>query len=199
METGMTIDLRREATEFRAWLEQKVSAAREAMAQEPPPGLIGNIVYRGPAYDVRSRRRENHLPGPIGGIVALYCYDQNGWVGLDFDTREEFALDGDISAAAWADLQKKPAWQSFAETEGTDLMTFTEANGTDTSVPANEMTDEFLSSHLGGMIAGVLVAAWEDNVFSSLRLRPGCVLSVNDFYGNWGWEAKEVAGKLVTT
>ena len=168
----MTIDLRREGAEFRTWLEQKVSAAREAMA------------------------REQHL-GSIGGIVALYCYVQNGWVGLDFDTREEFEFDGDISAAAWADLQKKPAWQTFAETEGTDSMTFTEADGMDTSLPADGMTDEFLSSHFGGTIAGVLAVAWEDGVFSSLPLRPGCVLSVNDFHGNWGWQAKEVSGKLV--
>ena len=93
----MTIDLRREAAEFRAWLEQKVSATREAMAREPLPG--SNIVVRGFSYDVRTRKAGQLLPGPIGGISALYCYVQDGWVGLDFDTREEFAFNGDISAA----------------------------------------------------------------------------------------------------
>jgi hypothetical protein len=46
------------------------------------------------------------------------------------------------------------------------------------------------------MIADVLTAAWKDNEFSSLTLKPGCILSVNDFNGNWGWEAQEKSGVL---
>lgn len=169
----MTIDLRREADAFRKWLELKVAAFRQAMGGKQPPESVG-------------------------GIVAMYCYVQDGWIGLDFDTNEEFEFDGDMSATAWDDLLNRPAWQAFAESQGDVAMTFIEKDGTKTSVPADEMTDEFLSSHFGQMIADVLRAAWSDGVFASLPVRPGCVLKVDDFYGNWGWEAKDVSGKLVT-
>jgi hypothetical protein len=169
----VTIDLRRETEEFQKWVELKVAAFRQAMGEKQPPQSIG-------------------------GIVAMYCYVQDGWIGLDFNTLEEFEFDGDMSATAWDDLLKRPAWQAFAESTGPVEMTFLEMDGTSTSVPADAKTDEFLSSHFGQMIADVLRTAWDQGAFSALPLRPGCVLMVDDFYGNWGWEAKDVSGKLVT-
>lgn len=171
MAKDMTIDLRREAKDFRKWIQQKVSAVGKALAAKKP-----------------SR--------PIGAIVALYCYVQDGWIALDFNTDKEFEFDGDVSKAAWRDLFKRPAWQEFAESEGSASMTFIEADGTKSSMAAAKLTDEFLSAHFGQMIADVLTAAWYDDVFSSLAPRSGCILSVNDFNGNWGWEAREVSGKL---
>lgn len=171
MAKDMTIDLRREAKDFRKWIQQKVSVAGKAMAAK------------------KSSK-------PIGAIVALYCYVQDGWIALDFNGDQEFQFDGDVSKAAWRDLFKRPTWQEFGESEGTISMTFIEADGTESSMSADEMTDDFLSAHFGQMIADVLTAAWHDNEFSSLAIRPGCILSVNDFNGNWSWEAQEISGKL---
>ena len=171
MANDMTIDLRRESKDFRKWIEKKVSAAGKAMA-------------------AKSSSKS------LGAIVALYCYVQDGWIALDFNTDKEFEFEGDVSKAAWRDLFKRPTWQKFAEAEGTASMTFIEADGTKSSMLAAKMTDDFLSAHFGQMIADVLAAAWQDDVFSALALRPGCILSVNDFNGNWGWEAREKSGKL---
>lgn len=167
------INLRHEADEFRKWVELKVTTFRQAMDQK-------------------------QSPESIGAIVAMYCYVQDGWIGLDFDPSVNYEFDGDMSQAAWDDLLKRPAWQAFAESAGAVAMTFIEIDGTKTTVPADEMTDEFLSSHFGQMIADVLSSAWGDALFASLPLLPRCILSVNDFYGNWGWEAKEISGKIVT-
>jgi hypothetical protein len=173
MAKGMTIDLRREAIAFREWIERKVAIVRGKSSKSPTK--------------------------PIGAIVALYCYVQDGWVALDFNTDEEFGFDGDVSKAAWRDLFRRPAWQAFAESEGTASMTFVEADGSESSKPAAKMTDRFLSAHFGGMIADVLAASWDDGVFSSLPLKPECVLSVNDFNGNWHREVRKTSGKRAST
>ncbi|MGI8981011.1 MAG: hypothetical protein ACR2FY_17420 [Pirellulaceae bacterium] len=170
MAKDMTIDLRLEANEFRKWIHQKVS-----------------LVAKGKAAKSSSK--------PIGAIVALYCYVQDGWIALDFNTDDEFEFDGDVSKVAWRDLFQRPTWQAFAESEDTASMTFIEADGTKSSKVAAKMTDRFLSTHFGKMIAEALTAAWNDGVFSSLALKPKCVLSVNDFNGNWGWEARKSSGE----
>jgi hypothetical protein len=170
----MTIDLRREAEEFRRWLELKVSAAVGASAKK-----------KGKAK-------------PVGAVVALYCYVQDGWIALDFNTDDDFEFDGDVSKAAWKDLFARPQWQAFAELEGDALMGFVEADGSTESRAATEADDDFLAGHFGKMIADTMVRAHQDGVFTELGLRPGCVLSVNDFYGNWGWEGKEKRGRVTT-
>jgi hypothetical protein len=166
-ECKVELDLRREAEDFRRWVELKVAA-----------------VARTPA------------PEPVGGIVAMYCYVQDGWVGLDFVAGAGFEFDGDLSGAAWGDLLQRPGWQAFAESDGGPL-TVVETDGSPAAVAVADMGDEFLSPRLGRMIAGVLSSAWAEGVFAPLPVGPGCVLSVHDFYGSWGWEAQEVAGRLL--
>src|SRR5262245_13719567 len=170
MARDMTIDLRREAKDFRKWIQQKVSLVAKATA-------------------AKSSSK------PIGAIVALYCYVQDGWIALDFNTDEEFEFDGDVSKVAWRDLFQRPTWQAFAESEGMASMTFVEADGAKSTKAAAKMTDRFLSGHFGRMIADALTAAWNDGVFSSLALKPKCILSANDFNGNWDWKARKVSGE----
>jgi hypothetical protein len=167
----MIIDLRSETAEFRSWIERKL------------------------AFSSKPAKRSSET---IGGIVALFCYVQGGWIAVDFNSDAEFVFDGDVSGAAWDDLFQRPNWRAFAEADGTTVLTFIEKDGSGQSTLAAEATDEFLAGHFARMMADVLVSAWRDGVFSRLPLRRACVFRVDDFYGNWSWEAKEVSGQLVT-
>jgi len=172
MSKEVTIDLRRDAEDLRRWIGQKISAFRETTSKE-------------------------ESLEPVGGIVVIYCYVQVGWIALDFNTDEVFEFVGEVSKEAWDDLLKRPQWLALEKSEGPISLTFVEPDGTLAKVSADEMADDFHSGHFGKMIADVLNNAWNDGVFSSLMIKPGCVVSVNDFNGNWAWEAKEVSGKLV--
>ena len=166
----MIIDLKQEAKDFRKWVEQKAIA------------VVG--------------LREREASNSVGAIVALYNYDQHAWIVLDFNIDEEFEYGGDVSKASWDDAFDRPAWTPFVEAKGLMQMTLVEADGTPHSMTAEDVTDEFLSGHLGKMIEDVLTTAWSDGIFSALPLRPGFVIIVDDFNGSWGWGAKEVSGKL---
>jgi hypothetical protein len=164
----LTIDLRQEAQQFRDWVALKVA--------DP------------------SRKPSS----TVGAIVCLFNYSQGGWIALDFNTDEPFEPDCDVSKSAWDDLFERPTWTPFACADDAEPRTFIGMDGAESSVPAGDLTDDFLCAHLGGMIRDVLTAAWSAGAFSTLPLRPGCELDLWDFNGNWGWHAKEASGKLVT-
>jgi hypothetical protein len=167
-EGRVTIDMAAEEREVRAWANDRVATTVAASG--------GGVT--------------------VEAVVAMFCYVQDGWVALDFDSSPNFEFDGDVSAGAWSALLPRPHWQVFAEAEGAEPLTFLGTDGPVT-LPAAGITDEFLAGGFGRLVVEALSSAWRDGAFAPLRLQPGCLWVVADFYGNWQWEAVEQSGRLV--
>ena len=165
----MTVDLRKDAKALRALLDQRVRA-----------------------YAAKAQRSAK-VP-PVSAIEVGYCFDQSGWMHVNFDVRPEHKRDGSWTRFKARDLLDRPHWAKAIDAilDGKPV-TLVLPDGKQRK---GKLTENAFSTALGRMIKGVLLEAKTDGALDALPKRAGCQLDIEEFNGSWAWPEFEKLGKV---
>jgi hypothetical protein len=165
----MTVDLGKDAKALRALLDERVKA-----------------------YAAKAKR-SSKVP-PVSAIEVGYCFDQSGWIHVNFDVRPAHERDGSWTRFKARDLLDRPHWVEAAEAIlDKKPVTLIRPDGKRRD---GKLTEDAFSTALGRMIKDALLKAKADGTFAPLPKRPGCQLDIEEFNGSWAWPDYEKLGKV---
>lgn len=125
---------------------------------------------------------------PIQQITAGYAVDQSSDFVLVFDTRRKAKCDGEWTR--WfrdENILQLPNWQKgYAACCDDAKVTVLQPDGSKTVDSPEELVET-----LGEFLQETLCAAVEKGLFESLPIADPCLLTVEDFDGNYGWRSDQ--------
>jgi hypothetical protein len=163
----MKLDLRRDCTDFYAYLADRVRGYDPA-TNDGPGG-----------------------PGVVRVVQVGFEYSQSGWVAVVFDTRPDAEPDGEWNSHIEGNTFERPEWVAVGEANLDGPVTLVRPDGTETELP--EGTE--LAEPLGQMLTEVLLRARADGLFSGLPKAEACKLAVEHHEGAYGWPDDEARGE----
>jgi hypothetical protein len=125
-------------------------------------------------------------PGPIGLIAVGFKLCQRGFVGMNFDTRDEYSFD--VSRALGDPLLKMPHWSRAYMQADRYGISVVRLDGTRKAIKPGA-GDAAVAAEFGNTLLSVVRDAKGKGLFKPLPLRNDCRLDVLEFDFMWAWTA----------
>jgi len=150
------------------------------------------IESRVAKYDPSSNVGPGEPDKPIRQIDFGYQFDQGGWIALVFDTRPDAEPDGEWGSYIEENALQMNHWVEAMDSlfEDEKPVTVNISDGTSRVIRPDIETED-LAAYFGIMLRDALIEARGAGVFASLPLAQGCVMSVEEHDGEYGWPVYE--------
>ena len=133
------------------------------------------------------------IHGTVSRIEVGYSFEQNGFVSVHFDTRENAKPDGSWAQNIEGNSVECPHWPAaFEAIEGGEVA-FVLADGKQLSLAADTDSEQ-LAAIIGMVVKKTLLDARDNGVFASLPKAQRCELAAEELEGRYGWPDYEDRG-----